>query len=305
MKKNKKRIALYAIFAVALIAFLYLMNNPITGNIITGANATQEYDFSRAKNPDYYSLLPPMPSDFNVIQLMWKQGIIRDDPDRINSSYWKQPEWFPNYGETFLPTLKFVAESNRMAIWSLGIFDAQIYRGISQEWLKNASEIPNTFGHGELEIKENSIIVKHRFWLRAAPSAAKIYGVGLSTVYPGETYLIGNLAIGIPNETIKQDPEITKKYIKASAVERDSDATEFNLGTYWPKLSPDYVKEIEVAAEIQKDIPKGMYVVGVDAGAPSREYQEEQSLKYLLTYTDPNIGMFRGPSEFRLFIEIM
>jgi hypothetical protein len=96
-----------------------------------------------------------------------------------------------------------------------------------------------------------------------------------------------------------------EKYITAYAGDTESGKSEFNLGTYWPKLSPDYLKEIELTTEISKDTPKGIYVVGVDMGAPSREYQQEQSLKYLLSYTDPNIGMYRGPSEFRLFIEVI
>lgn len=306
MKKNsKKRIALYAIIAVVLIAALYLMNNPITGNAITNTNTTTAYDFSRENNPDYYSLLPTMPSDFNQIKLMWTQQIIGDDPVRINSSYWEQPEWFPMYTESFLPTLQEIAKDNRLPIWSLGIFDSQIYRGINQDWLKNTTEIPKAGYYEGAEIKDQSIVVKNRFWMRAAPGAVKIYGVGLSDVYPSQAYFRGNVVIGLPNETVIQDSETTKKYIKISAVEDQSGATEFNFGTYWPKLSPDYIKQIDVTTEISKDTPKGLYVVGIDAGAPSKDYQEEQSLKYLLLYTDPNIGMFRGPSEFRLFIEVM
>lgn len=303
-KSSKKRIALYAIVAVILIAAIYLINNSITGNAITSTNTG--YDFSRAKNPDYYSLLPPVPFDFSQIKLMWQQGIIRDDPDRINASYWKQPEWFPLYSENFVGTLNFIAETNRQPIWSLGIFDSQIYRAINQEWLQNATEIPEkTSGYGIVEIKNDNIIVKHRFWIRAAPGAAKIYGVGIYTSYPPTAYFEGNAAFGLPNQTIEQDPKIVEKYIKVNAVEHETGQTEFNLGAYWPKLDPEYVKQIEVTAEIEKDIPKGFYVVSVDASAPSREYQEQQSLKYLLSYTDPTIGMYRGPSNFRLFIEII
>lgn len=295
---------MYVLIAVVLIAALYLINNPITGNVIA-TNTTKEYDYSRSGNPDYYSLLPPMPSDFKVVKLMWQQGIIRDDPNRINDSYWKQPEWWPLYAENFLSTIKYVAESNRMPVWSLGVFNSQIYRAINQEWLKNASNIPETTGHGELEIRENSLVIKHRFWLRAAPGTVKIYGVRISADYPPEANLLGITALSIPNETVKQDPEIAKKYIKVTAVERDSGEIEFNFGTYWPKLSPEYIKEIELTAEIDKNTPKGMYMVGVNVGAPSREYQEQQSLKYLLAYTDPNIGMYRGPTKFVLFIEVI
>jgi len=303
LKKNIKRVILYAVIAVILIAALYLINNPA---LITGSSLAQtEYDYSRANNPDYYSMLPPMPSDFKQIQSMWQLGIIRDDPERINESYWKQPEWFPMYNENFLPLLKTVFEEKRMAVWSLGVFDSQIYNRINQDWIRNATEVPKTSGHGELEITNNSVILKHRFWLRASPGAVKIYGVRISVLYPPMAYLKGNQALGIPNETIEQDPNLAMRYIKASTVEKETGSTEFNMGTYWPKLEPNYLREIEVQAEVDKNIPKGTYIVGVNAGAPSTEYQEEQSLKYLLLYTDPNIGMFRGPSEFRLFIEVM
>lgn len=303
-KDSRKRIALYAIVAVILIGALYLINNPITGNAIT--NTTGTYDFSRASDPDYYSLLPLMPSDFGQIQLMWKQGIIGDDPDRINASYWKQPEWFPLYTENFVGTLNYIADNNRQPIWSLGIFNSQVYRAINQDWLKNATEIPEkTSGYGIVEIKSNSIVVKHRFWLRAAPGAAKIYGVGLYTSYPSSAYFEGNALFGLLNQTVNQDPNIAEKYIKAEAVDNETGQTEFNMGKYWPKLEPDYVKQIEVTAEIEKDIPKGFYVVSIDAAAPSKEYQQQQSLMHLLNYTDPNIAMYRGPSNFRLFIEII
>ncbi len=303
MKKNiNKRVILYAVIAVVLIAGLYLLNNP---SAITGSSvASTHFDLSR-NNPDYYSLLPPMPPDFITIQLMWSQGIIRDYPEIINESYWKQPEWFPLYNENFLPTLEMIAEENRMPIWSLGVFDSQIYNRINHEWLLNASEIPKTSGYGILELRNSSIVLKHRFWIRAAPGAAKIYGVRLSTVYPPTTLLKGNYAFGIPNETLEQNPATAERYVKVTAVEYETGSTTFNMGTYWPKLSPDYVRQIELTAEIDRNIPKGIHIVGIDMVAPSREYQEEQSLKYLLAYTDPNIGMFRGPSEFRLFIDVI
>ncbi len=304
MKKNKNnRFALYAIIAVILILALYFANTAITGRAITNTNSG-EFDFSRDKNSDYYSLLPTKPADFSAIQIMWQRGIISDDTTRINASYWKQPEWFPNYNN-FLLSLKSTATEGRLPIWSLGIFDSQIYRRINQDWLKSATELPTTSGYGIVEIKDNSIVVKHRFWVRAVPGAIKIYGVGLSVVYPQDTKFKGNPAAGIPNATILQNPELTQNYIKAWASEAETGKTEFNLGTYWPKLDPEYIKEIEVATEINKDIPKGTYIIGVNLGAPSREYQEQQNLKYLLAYTDPNIGMFAGPSEFRLFIEII
>jgi len=302
LKKNKNnRFALYAIIAVVLISALYFANTAITGRAITNTNSG-EFDFSRG-NPDYYSLLPPKPADFSVIQLMWQKGIISDDAVRINSSYWKQPEWFPNYNN-FLLALESTAKDGRLPVWGLGIFDTQMYRQIDQQWLQTVTEIPKGVEYGVSEIKNNSIVVKNRFWIRAVSGTIKINGVRLSVFYPSTAYLKGNAEVGLLNETILQDSSITQKYIKAWALESETDQTEFNLGTYWPILSPDYIKEIEVTTEIDRNTPKGTYIVGVDMGAPSREYQQEQSLKYLLAYTDPNIGMFSGPNQFKLFIEV-
>jgi hypothetical protein len=296
--EKRKRFVLYVAAAIAVVAILSAV-------FYSQGPAKMNSDYSRTTNPNYYSLLPPMPSDFAQVQLLWQQEAIRDDPERINSSYWKQPEWFPLYSQNFVTTLNMIADENRMPIWSLGIFDSQIYNRINSEWLSNASSVPETAGRGVVEIGNNSIIIKHRFWLRAAPGAAKIYGVGLYPVYPGSSYLKGNQALGIPNETLSQDPNVTKSYISISAYESESMSTEFNMGVYWPKLEPEYVKEIEVTVEIQKNTPKGTYILGVDASAPSREYQEIQSLRYLLKYTDPSIGMARFPSEFRLFVEVI
>lgn len=298
-KNNKKRIILYAVAAVVLIAVLYLINNPITGNTIS-ATETKKYDFSRAGNPDYYSLLPPKPADFDQIKLMFERGIIRDDPERINESYWMQPEWFPNY-DKFVSALEELAKvQNREPAWSLGIFDAEIYTKINKQWLQNPTET-TTSGHGIYEIKNNSLIIKHRYWIRAVPGAVKHFGVGLYISYPKEALLLSNAKWGISQEVVKQDPNVTKQYIKA----RIDGPTEFILGIYLPKLNPDYMRQVDVAVEINKDAPKGKYIVQVDAGAPSRNFQEEQSLKYGLDYTDPNIGIYRGPNTFDLFIEII
>ncbi len=292
------------IVAIVIIGALYYAS---TAGTITGSTIieTKKYDYTRTGNPDYYSLLPPKPEDFNQVKLMWVNGIIRDVPERVNESYWKQPEWFPFYEENFVGPLEMLIEvGDREPIWGLGIFDAQIYRRINQEWLKNPY-VPETSGHGIVEIGNESVIIKHRFWVRAVPGAAKHFGVGVSVVYPKEALLFANAKWGIKEEEITQDPEETKKYIKALTYEKDSGETEFTLGIYWPKLQPDYIKEVEVEVEIDKNTPKGKYIVQVDAAAPSREYQHEQSLKYGLLYTDPNIGMFKGPNRFKLFIEII
>lgn len=299
MKKNsKKRIALYAIVAVVIIAALYYINNPITGNAIS--TSTKRVQFSRGANPDYYSLLLPKPADFDQIKLMFERGIIRDDPDRINESYWEQPEWFPRYAESFVPSLEETYNEGREPIWGIGIFDSQIVRSINKDWLENPV-IPNTTGRGIVEIKNNSVVIKHRFWLRAVPGAIKHFGVRIYTSYPTYAHLLGNAFWGIAEQNITQDTNVTEKYIKIWTDGPDT----FTLGNYWPKIEPDYIKEIQVETEISKDTPKGMYVVEVDAGSPSKDYQQEQSLKYGLTYTDPNIGMFTSTPSFKLFVEVI
>ncbi|NIM46962.1 MAG: hypothetical protein GTN40_02265 [Candidatus Aenigmarchaeota archaeon] len=307
-KRNKfRRTAIYIIIAVIALSALYYVSNyeeiKVTGSTIIGTKS--KYDYSRTGNPEYYSLLPPKPADFDEIKYMWQIGIIRDNPERINESYWKQPEWFPQYTEGFVRTLENLLEAgNREPIWSLGIFDAQIYRIINQNWLQDPTE-PTSVGHGLFEIKEDSVVVKHRFWVRAIPGAMKIFGVGLYTSYPEEGLLLSNARWGISEELIKQDTELAQKHLNIQIYEKESGKTEFNLGTYWPQLQADYIKEVWVETEIDKEIPKGRYIVQVDLVAPSREYQESQSLKYGLGYVDPNIGIYRGPSKFRLFIEII
>ena len=305
MKKNKyRKIALYIIVAAVLIAALYFINNPITANSIVNTNTTKVYEFARSAFPEYYSLLPPKPADFDEIQIMWQRGFIRDDPDRINASYWKQPEWFPRYPDGFVKVLDDLATSNRKPIWGIGIFDAQNYRLINKDWLENPT-MPTTAGHGILEIKNDSVVISHRFWIRSSVGALQIFGVGLHESYPSEATLLANAMWGIDQQKVKQDPEMVKKYISVSAVEHECGCKEFNLGTYLPQLSPDYQKQVDVTAEINKDIPKGLYVVSVEVGSPTKDYQLDQSSKYGLTYTDPNIGMFVNPVSFELFIEVI
>ncbi|NIO44406.1 MAG: hypothetical protein GTN36_02530 [Candidatus Aenigmarchaeota archaeon] len=308
MKKNKfRRTALYVIIAIIAISVLYYVDNyeefTVTGSTII--ESKPKYDYSRSGNPEYYSLLPPKAADFDQIKYMWERGIIRDNPENVNESYWKQPEWLPLYKESFVDILEDLVEAgDREPIWSLGTFPVQKYVIINQNWLQNPTE-PTTTGHGLFEIKENGVIVRHRFWVRAIPGAMKRFGVGLQTSYPEEGLLLSEAKWGISEQMVEQDPEVAKEHIKTVVYEKESGKTEFNFGTYWPKLQPDYIKEIWVEVEVDKDIPKGKYIVQVDMGAPSREYQESQSLKYGLGYVDPNIGIYRGPSKFRLFIEII
>jgi hypothetical protein len=287
---RNKRIFIYAAIAIAALA--------IVGVSYMGAPA-QSSEFSRQTNPDYYSLLPPKPSDFDQMNLMFKTGVIRDNPERINQSYWMQPEWFPRYSEAFLPAVQKVYDEKSIVIWSLGVYESQLFRVINKDWLDNPTA-PASAGSGIVQVNNDSIVVQHRFWLRAAPGATQMFGVGLRVVYPNTTNMKEGF-ISNNTETIIQDPQVTEKYINASF----EGPAEFTLGTYFPKLNPDYIRQIWVDVEISKNTPKGMYVVGVDASAPSKDYQEEQSYTYGLTYTDPNIGMFRGPAEFRLFIQVV
>lgn len=161
--------------------------------------------------------------------------------------------------------------------------------------------MPSTTGYGVIEIKNDSVIVKHRFWLRAVVGAIKHFGIRLYTSYPTDSQLLGNPFWGIEAKNITQYPNITEKYIKVWF----DGPNEFTLGTYWPELNPDYIKEVQVEAEINKNTPKGMYVVAVSVGSPFREYQNNQSLEYGLKYTDPNIGMFTTTPNFKLFIEVI
>ncbi len=305
MKKNR-RIALYIIVAVALIAVLYFANNPITGSFFTGYSdkTIEPIKFSREDFPEYYSSLPPKPADFDQIRLMWERGIIRDIPERINESYWKQPEWFPDYKKSFVSVLEDLSTSNRIPVWSVGIFNIQIYRRINKDWLENPT-IPETQGHGIVEIKNDSVVIKHRFWIRSSVGSLRWFGVGLKPVYPQRSLIVGDPRWFIEKKEVTQDPEEVKKYIKIDMWEHATVGKEFNLGFYWPELSPEYQKQVWVTAEIDRDIPKGLYIIGVEVGKPSREYQHEQSLKYGLTYTDPNIAMHVNPGTFELFIEII
>jgi hypothetical protein len=303
LKKNsKRRIVLYAIVAVVLIAILYAINNPtkITGNVV--ASTTGKYDFSR-NNPDYYSLLPPKPDDFDQIKTMLDTGIIRDFPDRINESYWKQPEWFPGYNQSFVAVLEDISNASRIPIWSIDIYDAELYRQINKDWLESAT-MEGMNDPALIEIKNDSIVLRHRFWVRASVGSLQWFGVGLYESYPPQATLIASPKTGFESRTLTQDPELVKKYISVDAIESVSGSKEFNLGIYWPKLSYEYQKQVLVTVEIKKSTPKGFYVIAVQPGSPSKDYQESQSLKYGLTYTDPNIGMFVNPGTFKLFIEV-
>jgi len=123
--------------------------------------------------------------------------------------------------------------------------------------------------------------------------------VKIYPIYPatGEMQGISGL---IEGGEVGSDVLTTKRYLSIS-----SDIEEFVLGKYWPRLSYDYNKEIPYELKIKKGIPKGEYIIGLEAGAPTIAFQIRQSETYGFDYTDPNIGASVNPRQFKVFVQVV
>jgi hypothetical protein len=271
------------IAAIAGLKFIQGNTNQNT-NIITPIGLDKEF----------FSKLPAKPNDFLTIQKLRESGIIEDNPERIDEKYWKQVDWMAN-GNLYIDAASN-CNPNYTPLWCAGIYDAQmVFR------IENIGSL------------ENNTIYDGRFWIRNIPCSRADFGIRLVPDYPMTKKLIGNIEFNANERIVTQDILTAMKYIKMKVMKvcDDSkncvDGDTFLLGSTHPTLSYDYVKEVWFEIEIDRNIPKGWYVVSLNAVSPSKQFTSDQVWQHLdmkKDYKDPNLGQACGVPEFDFFVEV-
>ena len=260
---------------------------------LTQSNTSQS--ITSGLDKDYFSKLPAKPDDFLTIQKLRESGIIEDKPEKIDENYWKQIDWMAN-GKLFLDATSN-CNPNYTQLWCAGIYDAQM-----------------VFRVENIESLENNIVFNGRFWIRSIPCSRADFGIRLVPSYPMTKKLIGNIEFNANERIVTQDILTAMKYIKIKVVKvcndekSCEDGDTFLLGSTHPILSYDYVKEVWFQVEIDRNIPKGWYVVSINAVAPSKQFTSDQVYQHLdikKDYKDPNLGQGCGVPEFDFFVEVV
>ena len=308
MKENFNHILNMMVLVVILgvvitIAAMIIISNKSKMHI-SQTNDT-EVCFDRKCNPSYWEKIPPVPADFSTKKLQYQLNNIPDTPDVFTEDYWKQPEWVTSTImeiDTFYGMLEMVVKENRQVVWCTGIYPSQRPIIINKEMLEYgemSEEAEMLIDMGLLSMDNDNIYFNGRFWNRACPGAIRCFGVKLNVIYPTSSPMEGIYGI-VGGALVNSTPEITEKYIHI-----ESPVDEYVLGRYFPRLEYDYNKEIPYTISINRDIPKGWYIIGFEAGSPTRSFQVNQSMIYGYNYTDPNIGAMRSPSQFKVFIGVV
>lgn len=289
-------ISIVIIIAAICISVFYFMNTQATTQETTKTGLETKLEallgepipekrplyFDEEIQETVFSKLPEMPNDFYQVRTMLLYNMLRFDPEKINESYWKQPEWFPNYKTLVVPLIQN-AKENRRAIWCVGVYPARDLIVLERNE----------------DVTEGYTEITRYMWVRSAPLVEQVIGVKSNPIYPQHETLEASEEYGTPGMEVYQDPSMAQEYIDIS-----TDLDEFILTPNFPIYTEDYVKMIEVTIRIRNDIPEGKYVVGLDFGGPSGEFTEENLWKYKLHYTDPNVGMSCGSRESRIFIQV-
>jgi len=243
---------------------------------------------------DYFSEIPEKPEDFAIIQQLRGAGVI-EDWSEIDERYWKQVEWMP-LPEKYLEAIEDIADKPYEPRWCAGTYDDMVER------IKN------------IEASDNNTLFMGRFWIRTAPGSTRDFGIKLIPNYPKSKELIGNKKFGTRDMMITQDPEETKEHIRIRVLKVCSDSMNceetntFILEPTLPKLYYDYVKEVWFEVEVDKDTPKGWYIVSLIAVAPDKKFTSDMTREHLYEkergYVDPNFGASCGIPAFFFFVEV-
>lgn len=309
MKKNEKKrrnsliMVAVGIMILVIVASLGIMS--IEGKN-SQDNPASDVCFTRECDPEYWSEIPEMPRDFETRKNQYQYNTIPDSPSVFTDAYWKQPEWVTRTGEevnNFYKILDGMMEG-RETIWCVGIYDAEKVLRLDGDELKMEEprinpEMEALMQLGLLSIDSNGLHISGRFWIRACPGARRHFGVKLSTYYP-DSEALKEISGIVEGGVISSPAHTAMQYITLIP-----EMGHLTLGTYYPKLEYDYNREVNYELTIDKDIPKGWYIVGINAGVPDRSYQVNQSIEYGFAYTDPNIGMSAPERQFKIFIEVM
>ena len=218
--------------------------------------------------------LPEMPEDFGAVKALLLTGDIDSMCDRLNESYWKQPEFYPLHELGYNAMLNY---DGRRGISGYGAFPAEAMTGA-----KPGDEI-NTC-----------------FFIQTAWVIDSVQGLKLNPVFPDN---IGFSENGFgPQSSIRyveQNGEQNKKYFTLELSQRN-----ILLMPTWGIFKYNWTQKINVKVKVSPNTPPGRYIIGAGVSSPDAQYHEEWLWKYKTLYTETG-GFGTSKPPYLIGIEVV
>ncbi len=220
----------------------------------------------------FFRNLPPFPEDFYRLRILVIYGKIYD-LDTVDETYWKQPEFIPGFEEHAVRLIN-QPQAGRWGAFGYGAYPADT----------SVSTSPGE----EFEV----VTFFHTSWL-----VETYQGIKPVVVYNAESQMPSQDLQG--SSTVSQDPEKVKTYFE---VKVDPEMTV--LGPTYPVLDYEWTKKIKVDVKVKEGTPPGKYVIGVNIGAPSADFNDQMYKKYLNLYTTSGNTVGVGRPFYQIAVEV-
>lgn len=284
--KNKKIIL---VVAIALIVLVFVAASQ-TGMFVSPTFASNSYRPQYCSSQDgkcidsqVFVRLPPYPKDFSDVSYLVtynRYPILENFTEGVpDEYYYKQPAFYPTWGGQGIEKYKDLApgyKADYVAVKGLGAYPGDVI----------ISPKPG------ISVKPGMTFTVVTF-VHAAWGVAKYQGVGMGYGFPST----GLSAFDIINVT--QNPDVVKNYFDITI-----DPPYFLIEPSWPQFFPNWSQKVRITIKINEGTPAGTYLIGIGAGVPPAEAENEWIRAYRLGYTTGGaVGIDRPTHQIFLVVE--
>lgn len=238
--------------------------SPLELDIEQRLAAAEDLKKRKSDLPDiFYQNMPPFPEDFYRLRILVIYGKITN-LDLVEEKYWKQPEFIPGFEEHAVRLMK-TPQTGRWGAFGYGVYPADT----------------DVTTPADNEFTVTTFV--HTSWL-----VETYQGVKFETVYKEKTTFPTQDLQG--SSEIQQNPDAVKDYFDVSY-----GPDVMVLEPTYPVLESGWIQKLKVTVKVKPNTPPGRYVIGVNIGSPSAEFNDEMMMKYLNYYTTggSNVGVGR------------
>ncbi len=227
-------------------------------------------------NPLVFRELPPYPTDFNEVHLLYERGRLLENfsdtyPDE---AYYKQPEWRPREIDMERCMKNYYTSQPQY----IGVMGYGAYPGHT---------IVSPVRPGET--------LRFVTTIRADCGIVKFQGMMLQPVFNERVELRMR---GVVVKEADQNPRIAERYLDVKVSPEI-----LLLEPTYPWFHYNYSQRVIVEVEVDEDIPPGNYAVEIVAVDPPYSYIQQWTRKYRLGYINAG-GMGIG-AVYTVFIDVV
>lgn len=199
--------------------------------------------------------LPPFPDDFYIIKVMLDSGKIKDMCSKINDTYYKQPEFYPNYQSGYDMMLN--PPEGRIGIQGYGTFPSEAITAI------NPAET-NT--------------INTCFFLKTSWFISTWQGMKIVPAYAGNISFYAN-SFSDGSRGATQDSATNQQYFTIS-----TDPVHVLLEPTWGYFYNGWVQKVNLQITVNPNTPKGKYIIGATVVSPDSQHNEDWLWQYKTAY---------------------